>query len=170
MKKQISVRTLVSSAILIAMNIVLTRLLSYDIGPVRIGMGFIPIALGGMFYGPVTGAIIAVVADVLGAILQGKGFWIGFSLSALLMGASYGLFLYGREKSYRNITICVVLQAVLIDALLGALWHNLFAGNPYVGALIARSVDAAVMIPVKIILIRYLWKYVGSRLTKYIQN
>lgn len=160
---------LVTMALLVAMNIVLTRLLSFDIGAVRIGVGFIPIALGAMLYGAVPGAIIAVVADVVGAILQGKGYWFGFTLSAALMGVSYGLFLYGREKSYWNISLCVVLQAILIDALLGAFWHNFFAGTPYIAALIARSIDAAAMIPVKIILIRYLWKYVGNRLTKYIQ-
>lgn len=167
MKKQISVRMLVTMALLVAMNIVLTRLLSIDIGPVRIGVGFIPIALGAMMYGPVPGAIIAVVADVVGAILQGKGYWFGFSLSAALLGTSYGLFLYGKEKSYRAITLCVVLQAVLIDALLGALWHNLFAGTPYIGALVARSLDALAMIPVKIILIRYLWIFVGARVMKH---
>ena len=166
MKKHFTVHTLVVSAVLIALNIVITRLLSVDVGAVRIGLGFIPIALGSMLYGPVPGAVIAVVSDLLGALLQGKGYWPGFGLSAALLGATYGLFLYKREKSYKNISICVILQAVFIDALLGALWHNIFAGTPYFAALTMRSLDAAVMIPIKIIFISYLWKYIGIRISK----
>lgn len=166
MKKQFTVHTLVVSAVLIALNIVITRLLSIDVGAVRIGLGFIPIALGSMLYGPVPGAVIAFFADFLGALLQGKGYWPGFALSAILLGASYGMFLYKREKSYKNITICVVLQAVFIDALLGALWYRIFGGTPFVAALSMRSLDAAAMIPIKIILISYLWKYIGIRISK----
>lgn len=166
MKKYFTVHTLVVSAVLIALNIVITRLLSVDVGAVRIGLGFIPIALGSMIYGPVPGAVIAGVSDLLGALLQGKGYWPGFGLSAVLMGVTYGLFLYRREKSYKNIILCVVLQAVVIDALLGALWYQIFGGTPFVAALMMRSVDAFVMIPVKIILIRYLWIYIGKRMIK----
>ncbi len=166
MQKHFSVRTLVFSAVLIALNIVITRLLSVDIGAVRIGLGFIPIALGSMLYGAVPGAIIAVVADILGAILQGKGYWIGFGLSAALMGITYGLFLYEKEKTYKAISACVIFQAIFIDALLGALWYRVFGGMPFFAALGMRAVDAAVMIPVKIILIRYLWIYVGARIEK----
>ena len=108
---------LVFSAVLVALNIVITRLLSIDVGAVRIGLGFIPIALGSMLYGAVPGAIIAIIADILGALLQGKGYWIGFGLSAALMGLTYGWFLYGKEKSFRRITLCVILQAIFIDAL-----------------------------------------------------
>lgn len=154
------------SAVLIALNIVITRLLSIDIGAVRIGLGFIPISLGAMLYGPVPGAAIAVLADLLGALLQGKGYWPGFGLSSLLLGATYGLFLYKKEKSLKNITICVVLQAVLIDALLGSLWYKIFGGMPFLAALSMRSVDAFVMIPVKMILIPYLWRYIGRRIIK----
>ena len=166
MKKHFNVHTLVVSAVLIALNIVITRLLSIDIGAVRIGLGFIPIALGGMLYGAVPGAVIAALADLLGALLQGKGYWPGFGLSAILMGVTYGLFLYKKEKTYKNISICVILQAVFIDALLGALWYRIFAGTPFLAALSMRSLDAFIMIPIKIILISYLWKYIGIRISK----
>ncbi|MBQ4087504.1 MAG: folate family ECF transporter S component [Clostridia bacterium] len=166
MKKHFNVHTLVFSAVLVALNIVITRLLSVDVGAVRIGLGFIPIALGSMLYGAVPGATIAVIADILGAILQGKGYWIGFGLSAALMGLTYGWFLYGKEKTFRRISLCVILQAIFIDALLGALWYRIFGGTPFLAALGMRAVDAAVMIPVKILLIRYLWVYVGARIAK----
>lgn len=165
MRKHFTVNTLSGAAVLIALNIVITRFLSVTIGPVRIGFGFVPVAFGSMLYGSVTGAVIAVTADALGALLQGTGYWPGFGLSAALCGMTYGL-LNGRKKNCKNIAICVILQAVVIDAFLGALWHTVYIGMPFSAALASRSVYALIMIPIKIIMIRYLWKYVGVRVEK----
>lgn len=166
MKKHFTVSTLSGSAALIALNIVITRFLSVTVGPVRIGFGFIPIAFGSMLYGPVVGTAAAVIADVLGAIMQGTGYWPGFGLSAALYGITYGLFLHQREKSCKNIMACVILQAAAIDALMGALWYFVYAGMAFSVALIGRSINAVVMIPVKAVTIRYLWKYAGTRIEK----
>lgn len=166
MKKHFTVNTLAGAAVLIALNIVITRFLSVTVGPVRIGFGFIPIAFGSMLYGTVVGTVISLVADVLGAVIQGAGYWPGFGLSAALYGVTYGMFLYNREINYKNITICVILQAIFIDAFLGALWYNIYAGMTFSAALIGRSIDAFVMIPVKIVMIQYLWKYIGIRIMK----
>ena len=166
MKKYFTVNTLAGSAALIALNIVITRFLSVNVGPVRIGFGFIPIAFGSMLYGPVVGTIVAVVADVLGAVIQGAGYWPGFGLSAALYGVTYGVFLYRREKSCKNITVCVILQAIIIDALMGALWYYIYTSMTFPVALTGRSINALVMIPVKIVMIQYLWKYVGARIEK----
>lgn len=166
MKKQFSVRTLVASAVLIALNIVITRLLSVNIGPVRIGLGFIPIAFGSMLYGTFAGTVIAALADVLGAVLSGTGYWPGFGLSAALYGVTYGLFLYKQEKSVKNIALCVILQAIFIDTLMGALWYNVYAGMAFSVALVGRAANAVAMIPVKILMIRYLWRYIGVRISK----
>ena len=166
MKKYFTANTLAGAAVLIALNIVMTRLLSVSVGPVRIGFGFIPIALGSMLYGPVMGTVISVVADVLGAVLQGAGYWPGFGLSAALYGITYGLFLYNREKSYKTITTCIMVQAVMIDTLMGAFWFYVYAGMAFPAALIGRGINAAAMIPIKVIMMKYLWKYVGARIEK----
>jgi len=165
MKKNLSARVLAGCAVLIALNIVITRLLSVTVGPVRIGFGFITIAFGSMLYGPVLGTVSAVVADVLGAVMQGTGYWLGFGLSTALYGMTYAFFLYRREKSYKNITACVILQAIVIDAFLGALWYTLYAGMPFWTALTGRSINALIMIPVKIVMLKYAWIYIGNKIT-----
>ena len=152
MKKHFTVSTLAGAAALVALNIVITRFLSVTVGPVRIGFGFLPIAFGSMLYGPVVGTISALVADVLGAVIQGAG----FGLSAALYGLTYGLFLYGRKKSCKNIAACVILQAIVIDAFLGALWYYIYTSMTFPVALTGRSINALVMIPVKIVMIQYL--------------
>ncbi len=166
MKKHFTPKTLVGSALLVALNIVITRLLSINLDPVRIGFGFLPIAFGSMLYGTVVGTVISVVADFLGALLQGNGIWPGFILSAALYGATYGVFLYRREKSFKNIVLCALLQAVFIDTLLGALWYAFYTSMPFLVAIAGRAINAAITIPVKVFMIKYLWQYVGERIEK----
>lgn len=162
--QKITTKTLAYGAILIALNIVITRLLSINVGVVRIGFNFIPVVLGSYFFGPFIGAILAVLADALGMLMTGGLPWLGFTVSQALYGLSYGFFLYKRKKNTRAIIVCVVLQAIVIDAVLGALWYKLHAGAPFFASLGARSVDALVMIPIKIIVIKYMIKLVGDRI------
>ncbi len=166
MKRNFSVQQLTVSAVLIALNIVMTRFLSIHADPVRIEFGFIPIAFGSMLYGPFGGAVISVVADVIGALLDGRGYWPGFGLSAALYGVTYALFLYKRKKNWQNISLCAMVQAVFIDTALGAFWFHYYAGWDFWVAAAVRGVDALLMIPVKILLISYLWRYIGKRIEK----
>ena len=159
-KNKIKTKKIVYGAILIALNIVITRLLSVNVGVVRIGFSFIPVVIGSCMFGPLTGAVLAVAADALGMFMTGGVPWLGFSINQALYGLTYGLFFYKKEKNIKAIALCVVLQAVIIDAVLGALWYNLHAGAPFWASLWARSVDAGAMIPVKIIGIKYILKYV----------
>ncbi len=164
MKKKLTAKFLVYGAVLIALNIVITRLLGYDVGPVRISFTFIPLSLGSIMFGPVWGAVLALFADVLGQFLKGSPPWLGFCISTVLYGVTYGAFLYKKPKTLFRICVCVVLQQIFIDALLGSLWFYHYMGTPYLGALAMRGLDALCMIPVEIIIIKYMCKILGERL------
>ena len=60
---------LVTIAMLLALEIVLSRFLSIQTPVTRIGFGFIPLVIAGILFGPVPAAIVAGLADVLGALL-----------------------------------------------------------------------------------------------------
>lgn len=164
MKKALTAKVLAYGAILVALNIVLTRLLSINVFTVRIGFNFIPIALGSILFGPVIGAALSVVADVLGMLMSGGLPWLGFTINAALYGISYGLFLKKDKFRTKNLVICVILQAVIIDATLGAVWYNHYIGTPFLPALGARAIDAFAMTPVKILVIKYMYKLIGDRI------
>lgn len=164
MKKKLTVKFLVYGAVLIALNIVITRLLGYDIGPVRISFTFIPLSLGSIMFGPLWGAVLALIADVLGQFLKGSPPWLGFCISTVLYGITYGAFLYKKPKTLFRISLCVILQQIFIDAILGSLWFYHYMGTPYLGALAMRGLDALCMIPVEIIVINYMCKILGDRI------
>ncbi len=164
MKTRITSRVLAYGALLCALNIVLTRLLSINVFTVRIGFNFIPVALGSILFGPVIGAVLAVLADVSGQLMAGGIPWLGFCINQTLYGISYGIFLKKERYSFKNLVICVILQAIIVDATLGALWYFHYIGTPFLAALGARAIDAAIMIPVKIVVIKYMYKLIGDRI------
>lgn len=164
MKKLFLPRVLTSVAVLVALNIILTKFLSITLVYVRITFNFLPIALGSILYGPAVGGIAALFADILGVVIVGEPLFWGYSVSALLYGVTYGIFLYKHEKNYKNISVCVILQTIFIDILLGALWARIFFGKPYFIALIGRAADGIPMAVVKIYMIKYIWQYAGKRL------
>ncbi|MBQ3181145.1 MAG: folate family ECF transporter S component [Clostridia bacterium] len=164
MKKNLSVKILAYGAVLIAINIVITRLLGYNVGPVRISFTFLPLALGSILFGPFLGAVFALIADVLGQLITGGRPWLGFCISTVLYGVSFGAFLYKKPKTWIRISVCVILQQVFIDALLGSFWFYHYMGTPFIGALTMRGLDALVMIPVEIIVIKYMLKFIGERI------
>ena len=70
-----STRNLVMMAALVAIQIILARFFSIQTDTLRISFESIPVILAGMWLGPLCGAVVAVVADVLGTIIQGYGAW-----------------------------------------------------------------------------------------------
>lgn len=162
--KKIDRKTLCFGALLIALNIVITRLLAINIGAVRISFNFVPIALGSFLFGSWLGAAFALLADVLGQLLTGGLPWLGFCISTLLYAVSFGLFFYKKPVTWTKLIVCITLQAIFVDALLGSVWFLHYMGMPFLPTLWARGLDAIVMIPIKVIVIKYIWKYIGDRI------
>ncbi len=88
-----STRNLILMAALIAMQIILARFLSIQASDIlRISFESVPIVLAGMWLGPLSGAIVALIADILGTVLSGYGIWFPpIALGPVLMGVISGL-------------------------------------------------------------------------------
>ena len=66
-----SVRTLVMLALLVAMSIVFSRVLSISTGFVRFNLGSLPVLLAALLFGPWAGFAVGAVADIIGGVLAG---------------------------------------------------------------------------------------------------
>ena len=64
-----SVRTLTLLALLVAMSIVFSRVLSISTGFVRFNLGSLPVLLAAIFFGPGAGFAVGAVADLIGGRL-----------------------------------------------------------------------------------------------------
>ncbi|MDO4972743.1 MAG: folate family ECF transporter S component [Eubacteriales bacterium] len=147
-------RTLTLTALLTALEIVLSRFLSISAWNTKIGFAFVPVVIAALLLGPVWAGIAAALADFLGAVLFPVGpYFPGFTLTAFLMGAVYGLFLY-RRQSIGRILGAVAVHQLALSLLLNTLWISLLYGSPYGPLLITRLPQCALLAAVQIVVIQ----------------
>lgn len=148
MKRKFDTKMLVTAALLIAMQIILSRFLSINAWNLKIGFAFTAVFVAAYLYGPWFSAVVAVIADVVGASLFPSGaFFPGFTVTALLSGIVFGLFLYKKQTPVRIIAAVAIDQLVL-GLLLNSYWLSILYGSPYLPLLATRSIQCLVMMPV----------------------
>ena len=148
-----STRTLTSMALLIALEIVLSRFLSISAWNTKIGFAFVPVVIAAILLGPLYAGIVGALADFLGALLFPIGtYFPGFTLTAFLMGLCYGLFLY-RSQSFPRILGAVAVHQLILSLLLNTLWISLLYGSPFVPLLVSRLPQCAILAAVQLVVI-----------------
>ena len=146
-------RMVLVSAMLIAMEIVLNRFASIRTWNLKIGFSFIPIVVAAILYGPLGGAAVAGIGDLIGAILFPNGpFFPGFTGTALLTGLVFGLFLKKKQTPVPVIT-AVAFNQLILSLLLNTLWISILYGSPFFPTLVSRLPQCAILIPVQIVVI-----------------
>lgn len=146
-------KTLTTLGVLLAMEIVLARFLSISAWNIRVGFSFVPVAIAAIVYGPVAGAVVAGLGDFLGAILFPMGpYFPGFTVTAVLTGAVYGLFLH-KKISISGIVGAVGINQLILSLFLNSLWISILYGSPYVPLLGTRIIQCAILVPVQFIVI-----------------
>ncbi len=149
--KKLTTRTVVYLGVLTALEIVLTRFLSINAWNIRIGFGFVPIAAAGMLFGPIPAAVMAALADVLGAVLFPTGpFFPGFTVTAALTGLSFGLCLYKKRSTVR-VLIAVGVNQLVLGLLVNTYWISVLYGSPFLPLLTTRLIQCAVLVPVQLV-------------------
>ena len=99
-EKKFSTEVIVITGFMVALSVVLSKLVSINISFLRIGFGFLPIAVLAILYGPAVAAIGYALADLIGAWLLPTGqFFPGFTVSAILTGLIFGWVLFSCSKT-----------------------------------------------------------------------
>lgn len=147
-------RVLVGVALLVAMQIVLTRVFRIETPIVRVSFSFIPIAVSGMLFGPWITGISQIAADLIGITMfpSPGGFFPGFTLSAFCVGVIYGWFLKD-DISVKNIVISTLLITVFVNLGLNTLWVSIMTKTSFFVLLPTRLVSNAVLTAVKIVVL-----------------
>lgn len=155
MQNKRNIRMLAHLSILITTEIILSRFFSLTTPVVKIGFAFVPLALCGIMYGPFWTGVVAVVADLIGAGLFPSGvFFPGFTLSAGLSGIAYGVFLHGKNYSWKNLIILVLIQRIVIGLVLTTYWLTFLTSMPFETLLAARVLQVFILVPVQLVVLR----------------
>jgi len=143
-------RTIVILGLLAAIQIVLSRFLSFSVWNMKIGFGFVPVVIAAMMFGPLQAAIVGGVSDFLGAILFPIGpYFPGFTLTACLTAILFGLFLRERQTLVR-VAGAVVLTQLICSLLINTYWISLVYGAPFISLIPPRLIQTAILVPVQI--------------------
>lgn len=149
-RSRIPVRLMVVVALLTAMQVVISRFLSFAVWNQKIGFGFVPVMLAGMVFGPLAGALVGGLSDFIGAILFPIGpYFPGFTLTAALSGAVFGWALH-KKQSFGRVCAAVLFNQLVLGLVVNSFWISVLYGSPYLGLLGSRLIQYAVLVPVEI--------------------
>lgn len=113
---------LVLAAMLAALSIVLGKYLQIPIGnSIRISFENLPILIAGIFFGPLTGGAVGVVADLVGCVMAGFTINPIITAGAALIGVLSGLTATLFVRSGRTLSPWVVYASVYIAHVVGSM-------------------------------------------------
>jgi ECF transporter S component (folate family) len=153
---------MIAIALLMALDIVLTRILSINTPVLRISLSFMPIALMAAAYGPLWAGAACAIDDIIGATLfPTASFFPGFTLTAFLTGFTFGVFLHRKPVTWRRTLPAAAIVCLVYSLCLDSLWLWIMMGNGFFALIPMRIAKAGIMLPVETALIPLVWKYVG---------
>ena len=165
--RQTPTAIVVSVALLIALNVILTRFLSINTTFLRIGFGFLPVAIAGAAFGPFWAAVCGAVGDVLGMMIFPSGeYFPGFTLTAILTGITFGLLIHRKYSLIKN-TIACTFVCLVLNLCLDTLWLSIMYGEAYIALLPARIIKSVINIPVYTALVHIVWHKALSKLDMF---
>lgn len=152
------VQDMVLMSALLAMEIILSRFLSFSVWNMKIGFAFVPIVIAAILLGPIKAAIVNALADLMGAILFPIGaYFPGFTFTAALTGFVFGVFLH-KKQTLPRILSAVGINQLILSLLLNTLWISILYNTKYLPILITRLTQVALLIPVQIVVITLISK------------
>ena len=144
-----STRTITTAAMLGAVSVVLGYF-SVQLGDyIRISFSTIANQLVYYLFGPVFGCVFGCVLDVLKYLIKPTGgFFPGFTLSAAVAGALYGVFYYRKPVRLWRVLAAELVVAVICNMFLGTLWLSMLYGKAFMVLLPMRVVKNLIMWPI----------------------
>ncbi len=157
---KLNTHRLVLLGLMVALNVILGRFSIQITNEVRISvLGFLPIALAGLLMGPMYGALTGAAGDVVNYMLFTHvygGYFPGYTLTALISGAWYGLVLHGRRVDLKWCIIAIVPVILLCEIGLNSCWVYMMYRNTFWANLPLRLVTNAIEAPIKVALLMFM--------------
>ena len=152
-------RTLATAAVLSAVHLVLNQFTIPVSQLLEVGFDFLAVAAIGYLCGPWVAGLSGIVTDLLGYILRPNGpYFPGWTLSAILVGVLYGLWLYRRPIKLWRVVLCKLNMVLLFNFLLTPLWLHITYGQSFVVLSSLRLVKNVIKFPLDILLLMLVLK------------
>ncbi|SEH57670.1 ECF transporter S component, folate family [Ruminococcus flavefaciens] len=117
-----STKVLIIAGLLAAMSMVLGKLGSINIGnSIRIGFGGLPIQMAGIFFGPVIGGAVGLVADVVGCIMKGYAINPIITIGSTCIGVFSGLVYHFALRGVKNALLPKIAASTVTAHAIGSM-------------------------------------------------
>ena len=117
-----STKVLIVAALLAAMSIVLGKFGAINIGnSIRIGFGGLPIHMAGIFFGPIVGAAVGLVADVIGCLLKGYSINPIITIGSTCIGLFSGLMFHYVLSPVKSVLLPKIAVSTVIAHVIGSM-------------------------------------------------
>lgn len=147
-----SLRVLAFAALLVAVRIVMSALFIPVGENLRVYFSFFFTALGSAVCGPAVAILSGFIADILGYIVSPTGvFFPGYTLSSMLGGLVYALFLYRARISVLRIALSKLCVNLFVNMFLGSVWSAVQFGKGYYYYLAKSAVKNVSLLPFEVI-------------------
>jgi len=152
---KISSHKITTMGLLIALSMILTRVASLRIAiggveGIRIGLGRLPIILGGIMFGPLAGGLIGAFSDLLGYFVNPIGAYMPhFTLTSALTGIIPVAILILMKKEEPNIFdlgIAITAGQVITSIILIPYFLNILFGIPWKVLMLPRIISEPIHI------------------------
>ena len=112
-------KMLVFAALIVALRVALKTLVRIPLGTnLDITPAFLANALGAMVYGPVVGAIGAIVSDFLGVMLRGDTYFLPYVLTEIAGSMIFALFFYRQKITPTRVILSRFCICLFVNILL----------------------------------------------------
>jgi ECF transporter S component (folate family) len=152
-KSQQQLFTLTCLALLTAMQIVIARFLAIPVTEsIRFSFSFIPVVIAARRFGILGGMLVYGLGDFLGAIIfpTGGAYFPGFTLTSVISGLIYGLYL-GKKSSPLRIILSVLTSQILCTLLMNSYWVSTLYGSDFSAVFVSRIPQSLVMTVLQIV-------------------
>lgn len=146
-----STTVLTKAALLVAVTVALGFYRIQVTEFLRIGFDFVPKEMTGMMFGPFVGAMVGGISDIIAYFIRPMGpFFPGMTISAILGGIIYGVFLYKKPLSLKRIIMANTTVTIFVNLLLNTYWMTVLYGNSFIAMFPARFVKELIMLPISV--------------------
>ncbi len=164
------VKWLALMAIFLALRIIVSRF-SIPVGiNLTMSFSFALVALCGMLFGPCAGMLFAAMEDIIEFMLfpSNYGFFIGYTLSAMLGILCYSLFFYEQRVTVLKIILAKFLSSFFVNVCIGSLWTYILLGKSkaylfYAGRSLVKN---ATLFPIEVAVIVVLFNVLIPMLSR----
>ena len=159
-KKQQQLFRIIVTSVLIALNIVLERLLSYSVWNQSISFSFIPVAFAAAFFGLPYAIAVGGLGDIFGTLLFPIGpYFPGFTFTNIITALCTALFIH-KNATLLKISASVFINKIVGSLILNTIWISvLYRGgiDAFYTVMITRLPQAGIMFVVETVIVSLLF-------------